>query len=109
MAIIHPDNLKQISSVCPVLGEKHAKLHARKCPKDLQSPKEKTLKITYYNIGDHIYVKPTDPATGCDISVMDILADKFDFKYELIHQEEGQSTFEFIKQVQFVLFQSKCG
>ena len=83
--IFQHDDKEQIISICPVLGSTHAQLERGKCSKDLQMPTGKNLPISYQGFGDDVYIKYSNPISGCDIYIMDIMAKKFKFSYELIH------------------------
>ena len=77
----------EIISLCPVLGKTNAQFKRGKCSKDLQQITGKYLGVSYYAFGDHInirYSKNATPIGGCDIVIMDILASKFNFSYEMM-------------------------
>ena len=77
----------EIISLCPVLGKTHAQFEKGKCSKDLQQIRGKNLGVSYYYFGDDInikYSKDSTPIGGCDIMIMDILASKLKFSYEMI-------------------------
>ena len=80
------DHKKPMLSVCPVLGKTHAQFERMKCSKDLQRPEGKNLSISYL-VADPVYIKYSKPIgiSGCDITIMDIMAHKFKFSYELMH------------------------
>ena len=81
------DHKKPMLSLCPVLGKTHAQFERMKCSKDLQRPEGKNLSISYLVLGDDVYIKYSKPFGhgGCDIIIMDIMAHKFKFSYELMH------------------------
>ena len=79
------DHKKPMLSLCPVLGKTHAQFERMKCSKDLQRPEGKNLSISYFGIGDDVYIKYSKPISGCDIIIMDIMARRFKFSYELMH------------------------
>ena len=79
------DDNGEIISLCPVLGKTHALFKRGKCSKDLQQIMGKNLGVSYYAFGDGINIRYPKPIGGCDIAVMDILASKLKFSYELLH------------------------
>ena len=62
-------------SLCPSLGEKHAKLHLGMCPLMWKKPFGKELGICF--AGAHPYIK--QPIGGSDFHVLEMFADKFSF------------------------------
>ena len=62
--------------LCPTLGKTHAVLHNRSCPKELQNPNGKELKISFIGASPFISYRPVG---GSDIVLVYMLAEKFKF------------------------------
>ena len=92
------DHKKPMLSLCPVLGKTHAQFERMKCSKDLQRPEGKNLSISYFGFGDDVYIKYSKPIGGCDIIIMDIMAHRFKFSYELMHPTT-KDFYLFVKEV----------
>ena len=65
-----------ITSLCPILGETHAQIFLRMCPRHEQSPQGKALKVSF--IGPEPFVT-YNPVGGSDFLVIKLLAKKFGF------------------------------
>ena len=77
----------EIISLCPVLGKTNAQVIRGKCSKDLQQITGKYLRVSSYAFGDNVnikYSKNATPIGGCDIVIMDTLASKLKFSYEMM-------------------------
>ena len=64
------------TSLCPTLGKVYAEKHRGVCPKHLQEPAGKTLKVSF--IGSQPYIA-YNPIRGSDFIVTNLLAKKFQF------------------------------
>ena len=62
--------------LCPTFGKTHAVLHNRLCPKELENPYGKELKISFIGASPYITYSPVG---GSDILVVNMLAEKFKF------------------------------
>ena len=69
-------SMRQIVSICPVLGEQYAQLRNGTCPRHLQHPIGKSLPISF--IGTYPFIT-YNPIGGRDLKVIATLAKKFRF------------------------------
>ena len=69
------------TSLCPTLGKTNAEPYSGQCPKHLQSPYGKELRISF--IGSKPYIS-YDPVGGSDFLVVETLAKKFTFSPKFI-------------------------
>ena len=75
------DGESEKTFLCPTLGKTHAVLHNRLCPKELENPQGKELKISFIGASPYITYSPVG---GSDILVVNMLAEKFKFIPEFI-------------------------
>ena len=70
------DGESERTFLCPTLGKTHAVLHNRLCPKELENPYGKELKISFIGASPFISYSPVG---GSDILLVNMLAEKFKF------------------------------
>ena len=70
------DHKEKEISLCPVLGKVQAEVHNGPCPKHLQKPHRKELKISF--IGSTPFIKYR-PIGGSEFLLVKILAKKYKF------------------------------
>ena len=74
--VFFADGESEATFLCPTLGKTHAVLHNRLCPKELENPYGKELKISF--IGQSPFISYS-PVGGSDVLVVNMLAEKFKF------------------------------
>jgi hypothetical protein len=73
----------RISSMCPTIGMKLSEKHDGLCPKSTISPAGKSIKVSYVGVEPYQYMKEVPPK-GSDILILNLLAQKFQFKVQTI-------------------------
>ena len=77
-------------SLCPVLGKMRAQLVKGVCPRHLQSPFGKQIKVSF--IGPRPFVN-YNPIGGSDFIIMKLLAKKFRFMPRFIPERRIEAIF----------------
>ena len=74
---------KQSNNVfCPAIGKEYPELHHGACPPAIQTLVGRHLRVSF--IGIEPYIKRTRPPSGSDVSILEVIAKKLDFSFELI-------------------------
>ena len=74
---------KQSNTVlCPAIGKEYPELHHGTCPQSIQTLVGRRLRVSF--IGIEPYIKRTRPPSGSDVSILDVIAKKLDFSFELM-------------------------
>ena len=74
---------KQSDTVlCPAIGKEYPELHHGTCPPSIQTLVGRHLRVSF--IGIEPYIKRTRPPSGSDVSILEVIAKKLGFSFELI-------------------------
>ena len=74
---------KQSNTVlCPAIGKEYPELHHGTCPPSIQTLVGRHLRVSF--IGIEPYIKRTRPPSGSDVSILEVIAKKLGFSFELI-------------------------
>ena len=74
---------KQSNNVlCPAIGKEYPELHHGACPPAIQTLVGRHLRVSF--IGIEPYIKRKRPPSGSDVSILEVIAKKLDFSFELI-------------------------
>ena len=68
---------RQVTSVCPVLGQRYPRFVVGLCPEHFASPAGKEISVSY--IGTPPYILGIDASGGTDVLVMNLLAERYSF------------------------------
>ena len=72
------------TSICPVLGKKHAQIFNGFCPLRVQNPRGKKLQISFIGQSPYVIYNPT---RGSDFLVINMLAEKLKFIPQFIPEK----------------------
>lgn len=68
---------QQVTSICPVLGQRYPTVVVGLCPVHFKSPAGKEMPISY--IGTPPYILGSDARGGTDIRLTNLLAERYGF------------------------------
>jgi hypothetical protein len=72
----------KITSLCPTVGKKYSEKHDGLCPRSSNNLLGKSIKISYIGISPYILYMNETPPRGSDIHILNLLAQKFQFKVQ---------------------------
>ena len=70
------------TALCPVIGKRYPEMHKGSCPTSNQRLAGKRLKVSF--IGIEPYIKRTRPPSGSEILILEVMAEKMNFSFDLI-------------------------
>ena len=70
-------------SICPVIGRVYPEMHrGSACPQSTRTLAGRRLQVSF--IGIDPYIKRTRPPSGSEVAILEVMAKKLDFSFELM-------------------------